>query len=147
MTGIDANFLIACELDEHSHHQMSRALLNSLAEAGEQFAIAPQVIAEFLHIVTDGKRLKLPRTMEQALEKAEAWRTAVDVVMLFPEVDAVDLFFHWMSKFQLGRKRILDTLLAATYATKNVPAIATIDAADFRVFGVFKIVTPRIKKK
>ena len=147
MIGIDANFLIACEIEEHVHHDAARALLNSLVEAGEQFAMAPQVIAEFLHIVTDAKRLKLPRTMEQALAKAEAWRTAIDVVMLYPEADALDLFFHWMSKFRLGRKRVLDSLLAATYATRNVPAIATIDATDFQVFGVFKIVAPRIKKK
>jgi predicted nucleic acid-binding protein len=144
MIGIDANFLIACELQEHAQHLAVRAILDTLVEAGERFALAPQVLAEFLHIVTDGKRLQTPRTMAEALERAELWRLAVDVVMLTPGSDALDLFFRWMSDFRLGRKRVLDTMLAATFATAGVVRVATIDVRDFQVFGVFQLIAPTI---
>ena len=143
MIGIDANFLIAGELQEHIHHAAVRGLLDSLVDSGERFALAPQVLAEFLHVVTDGRRLQSPRTMTEALELAELWRTAVDVVVLAPGPDALELFFRWMSEFSLGRKRVLDTMLAATYAT-GITRIATIDVRDFQVFRVFQFVAPAI---
>ena len=31
----------------------------------------------------------------------------------------MSLFFDWMLRYQLGRKRILDTMLAATLKTKK----------------------------
>ena len=144
MIGIDSNFLIACELQEHAHHTMARQLLDSLVSAKEQFVLAPQVIAEFIHIVTDGRRLQSPRTVAEALELADLWRTASDVAVVAPGLDAIELFFRWMSEFSLGRKRVLDTMLAATYATAGVSRIATIDIRDFQVFGVFQFVAPAI---
>jgi predicted nucleic acid-binding protein len=145
MIGLDANFLIACELREHQHHEAVHEVLDSLMMEGERFAIAPQVLAEYLHIVTDGRRLKNPQTMPQALERAELWRTATEVDLLFPNDRALELFFSWMNQFQLGRKRVLDTMLAATLATAGIVRVATIDVRDFAVFGVFDCVTPRKK--
>jgi hypothetical protein len=37
----------------------------------------------------------------------------------------------------LGRKRLLDTQLAATYAAAGVTELLTANSADFAVFGVF----------
>jgi len=142
MIGIDSNFLIACQLPEHLQHLAVRKVLNQIVDEGERFAIAPQVLAEFVHIVTDGRRVQVPHTMEQALAEADLWRTAVDVDLLAPSADAVELFFQWMRQFRLGRKRVLDTLLAATYAVAGVDKIATIDVGDFQVFGCFELIAP-----
>jgi hypothetical protein len=38
---------------------------------------------------------------------------------------------------QLGRKRVLDPLLAATYRAAGVTSLLTLNAADFMVFGEF----------
>ena len=43
-----------------------------------------------------------------------------------------------MEKFSLGRKRILDTTLAATYHERGIKALATANPADFAIFGVFE---------
>lgn len=42
-----------------------------------------------------------------------------------------------MEEFRLGRKRILDTYLAATYHEKGIRRIATGNAADFALFKAF----------
>jgi len=39
-----------------------------------------------------------------------------------------------MRRHQLGRKRVLDTLLAATYRAAEVTSLLTLNAADFTVF-------------
>jgi predicted nucleic acid-binding protein len=43
-----------------------------------------------------------------------------------------------MEKFRLGRKRILDSYLAATYNERGINRLATANTMDFAVFGVFE---------
>ncbi len=58
--GIDTGFLVAAEVVEHSAHTDARSTLGRLIAAGELIAIAPQVLAEFIHIVTDSRRFSSP---------------------------------------------------------------------------------------
>lgn len=69
--------------------------------------------------------------MPEALERASAWTKSVEVDHVFPGSDAVDLFLRWMGEFSLGRKQLLDTMLAATYVASGIGAILTTDARDF----------------
>jgi hypothetical protein len=59
-------------------------------------------------------RFTQPLDMNAARHVAEQWRTASDVVQTFPDAGAVRQFLTWLEQFSLGRKRLLDTLLAAT---------------------------------
>ena len=52
--------------------------------SNEQVALAPQVLAEFIHIVTDPKRFKQPLTIDKAREKALFWWSAAEVRHVFP---------------------------------------------------------------
>jgi hypothetical protein len=47
-----------------------------------------------------------------------------------------------MKQFNLGRKRILDTHLAAILYTNGVSRLLTSNPSDFAVFGVLETVTP-----
>ncbi len=58
--GFDTGFLVAAEVTGHVEHQAARARLAALRAAGDRFAIAPQVLAEFVHVVTDPKRFSEP---------------------------------------------------------------------------------------
>jgi hypothetical protein len=44
-----------------------------------------------------------------------------------------------MFEFNLGRKRLLDTLLAATYYSAGVVRLASTDWRDFETYGVFEL--------
>ena len=59
-----------------------------------------------------------------------------------PDDVATRQFLAWLKQFSLGRKRILDTLLAATYDAADVHSVLTTNPADFTVFGVFTCITP-----
>jgi predicted nucleic acid-binding protein len=141
--GLDAGFLVAAEVTEHPEHADARATLARLFGAGDQIAIAPQVLAEFIHIVTDPRRFTHPLDMAAARQVAEQWWTAREVVQVFPDADATRLFLDWLKQFSLGRKRLLDTLLAATYWQVGIQSLLTTNPADFGVFGVFVCITPR----
>jgi hypothetical protein len=47
-----------------------------------------------------------------------------------------------MNTYRLGRKRILDTLLGATYLAAGITSLMTTNSRDFRTFGVFNILEP-----
>jgi predicted nucleic acid-binding protein len=104
-------------------------------------AVAPQMLAEFVHVVTDLKRLKEPLSMEEALARAEHWWQAREVVRIYPEGDAVTTWIEWLREHRLGRKRLLDTMLAASACTQGISTIVTNNAKDFQIFGRFKIFT------
>ena len=106
----------------------------------ERFALCPQVLSEFLHVATDGDRFSNPLTMTQALSRAEWWRAVKECRWLHPNDAAVELFLEWMAAHRLGRKRVLDTMLAATYASLGVSRLATLNPGDFRLFNRFDLI-------
>jgi predicted nucleic acid-binding protein len=61
---------------------------------------------------------------------------------IFPDESTLGLFFEWMDHFRLGRKRILDTFLAATYVSHGIRRILSTDAEGFRLFGALEVLHP-----
>ena len=135
--GFDTSLLVAHEVVCHDGHTGARQRVRELRAAGEGFAIAAQVVTEFVHVVTDARRFTAPLTMEQALERAQAWWDSPDVERVEPDDGAVRWFLEAMAKHQLGRKRVLDTMLAATDRSAGITSLLTLNAADFEVFGEF----------
>ncbi len=138
--GLDTSFLVAVEVVGHPKHTAVRALAETLRRNDDRFALAPQVVAEFVHIVTDSRRFSSPLSIERALERAEVWWNARDVDRVLPDEGTMTWFLAAMAKHQLGRKRILDTLLAGTFLAANVSSVLTLNPADFRVFDELECV-------
>ena len=135
--GLDTSFLVAVEVSSHDDHAVCRARLQRLLKAGDQFAVAPQVLAEFIHVVSDPKRFARPLPVAAAIERAENWWNAGEVVHVFPTAESTLLFLGWLAEHQLGRKRLLDTLLASTWRGGGVSSVLTLNRDDFAVFGGF----------
>ena len=142
MIGADTTFLVQLELVELPAHQAAHQLLaREILQPQVPLAIAPQVLAEFIHVVTDPRRFQNPLTTETALAKARFWWDAAEVQQVFPNHDSTVLFLDRMQRHQLGRKRILDTQLAAMLWSSGVRQILTSNPADFKIFG-FQLLTP-----
>ena len=141
--GIDTDFLVAVEIQNHPFHKKADRLLQSLLAAGHDFAVAPQTLAEFIHIVTDAKRMPQPLSMAEAITRAEHWWQAAEVVRVFPEGQCVSDFLGWLTQHQLGRKRLLDTLLAATFQGAGVRHLLSNNDKDYKIFGCFQVITFR----
>ena len=140
--GIDTGFLVAAEVAEHGDHAAARLKFQQFRAAGDRFALAPQVLAEFVHVVTDPKRFSHPLSMETALERAEIWWDSPEVDQIGTATFAMPTFFAWMRQHRLGRKRLLDTLLAASFREAGVRSILTTNSRDFTVLGDFDCVIP-----
>jgi predicted nucleic acid-binding protein len=140
---MDTSFLVIVEMREHAEHLSARGILAQYLAAGDQVVIVPQVLTEFIHVVTDSRRFTQPLDITQACVIAQQWWTSKDVVQVFPDNAAMQQFFSWLRQFSLGRKRLLDTLLAATYHQAAIQSILTDNPGDFTVFGVFNCITPK----
>lgn len=141
MIGLDTSFLVAVAVREHPLHAPAWAVFDrDLRGRAGSVALAPQVLAEFVHVVTDARRFERPLSTEEALAIADRWWTARETHQVEQGPDAVALFFDWMAHHRLGRKRLLDTLLAATYVAAGVRRIATSDWRDFAVYDGVEVV-------
>lgn len=121
--GVDTSFLITVEIEEHPFHLPASQFLKSVLQAGHSVALLPQVLAEFLHVVTDSKRFQRPFSMDEALAAARQWWEAQETIQMYPTRAGVVSFQIWMRDYRLGRKRILDTLLASSYRQHGVSAL------------------------
>jgi predicted nucleic acid-binding protein len=139
MIGIDTSFLVAAQDKRHKFHEPVQAAIQRHADEG--FAIAAQVISEFVHVITDSKRFENPVSMPVALELAKKWWDAKDTLLVTTSRPALELFEAWMSEFNLGRKQVLDTLLAAIYKSAGVSVVAS---TNFRDFGRYPGIHPLV---
>ncbi len=139
--GIDTDFLVAVEILDHPFHQQADAVLQTALNAGHHLALAPQVMAEFIHVVTDGKRMPRPLSMPEAISRAEHWWQASEVIRIFPDGNSVENFLNWLTRHQLGRTRLLDTLFAASLQGAGIKHLITNNERDFKIFACFEIVT------
>jgi hypothetical protein len=101
--GLDSCLLVAYEATQHPQHTASEALVRRRLSIGDDFALAPQVLAELVHILTDPRRFTQPLTMDAALRRAEMWWTASQVTQVFPTDTAMHTFIGWMNAHRLVR--------------------------------------------
>ncbi|PAW75529.1 MAG: hypothetical protein B9S38_01250 [Verrucomicrobiia bacterium Tous-C4TDCM] len=139
MIGLDTSILVAHAIAEHPRHEASRQWLDEEIASNRTFAITSGILAEFIHIVTDGRRFETPLAMSDALDRAEYWSEAREVTLLAADDGVNALWLKWLADFRLGRKRLLDTLIAATWHGAGVSEICTLNPRDFTVFEVFLI--------
>ena len=142
MTGLDCNILVQLALRDHPANAATIAAVQAEVKRGNRLVFPSLVIDEFLHVITDARRFNPPLTMIEALDWVESFLANPAVGLLEPTPESLRQTLEWMRKFNLGRKRILDTHLAAVFYAAGVRRLFTANAADFAVFKVFEIITP-----
>ena len=142
MTGLDCNILVQLALQDHPANARTVAAVQAETQRGSRLVFPPLVIDEFLHVITDERRFSPPLTMTEALDWVENFLNNPAVGVLEPCVESQRQSLRWMRQFNLGRKRTLDTHLAAVLHTAGVRRLLTSNPGDFIVFGALEIVTP-----
>ena len=142
MTGLDCNILVQLALADHPLNAVSVAAVNAEVQSGNRLVLPPLVVTEFLHVVTDERRFAPPLLMVEAVEWIEEFLNNPVVDVMEPTSASLRQTLSWMRQFNLGRKRILDTYLAAILHTGGVRRFLTSNPADFKVFGIFEIIAP-----
>ena len=140
--GMDTSFLVQIEVAEQPGHKKAHQLKDRLMGESATFALAPQTLCEFIHIVTDPKRFENPLSADEAIRRSDIWWNLKEVKNISATGWAVQRFHAWMADHHLGRKRILDTMLAATFEENQVYHVITSDPGGFSLLKVFQIIDP-----
>ena len=142
MIGLDCNILVQLALADHPANQKTVVAVQTEIQQGVRLVFPDLIVTEFLHVITDERRFSPPLTMIEALDWMEEFLANPMVMLLEPTNASTEQTLAWMRQFKLGRKRILDTHLAAILHTSGVRRLLTSNPADFAVFGVLETVTP-----
>ena|SRR6185295_12684251 len=140
MIGLDCNVLVHLAFADHPANSVTLAAVQAETGRGSKLAFPSLDINEFLHVATDPKRFNPPLTMTDALNWAEDFLANPMVELIEPNRAATEQTLRWMHQFNLGRKRILDTHLAAILHTAGINRLMTSNPGDFAVFGVVEVV-------
>ncbi|MBA2668504.1 MAG: PIN domain-containing protein [Trueperaceae bacterium] len=141
MIGLDTSYVVALAVREHPAHDAAWRLFETEIRGRDgSMALTPQVLTEFAHVVSDPRRFERPLVLGDALSlSARLWQ-ARECRQVAAGADAVSIFLDWMTLHGLGRKRLLDTMLAATYRAAGVERLASTDWRDFELFDTFEVV-------
>jgi predicted nucleic acid-binding protein len=139
MIGLDTSILVAHAIVEHPQHEASHQWLDEALAKVHAFAITSGLLAEFIHIVTDARRFETPLSFSEALERATFLGEAREVTLLSADDVVNAQWLKWLVDFQLGRKRLLDTLIAVIWHVAGIREICTLNPRDFKVFEVFQM--------
>lgn len=101
--GLDTTFLVCIEIKEHPGHSEAKRFLQSLLNEDEPLGLAPQVLSEFVHVISDPRRFEQPLPMEEALRRANWWWQAREIRQIYPTKESTEQFLRWMSEYSLGR--------------------------------------------
>ena len=88
------------------------------------------------------KRFAPPLTMSEAIAWLEKFLSTPGVAVLSPSESSLQQTLQWIGKHNLGRKRVLDTHLAAILHASGVTRLLTSNPGDFALFPSLEIVTP-----
>ena len=142
MIGLDCNILVQLAFADHPGNARTVSAVQVETSKGERLVFPSLVIAEFLHVATDDRRFAPPLTMAEALDWIDELLKNPAVGLLEPTPASTNQALRWMRQFNLGRKRILDTQLAAILHSSGIRRLLTSNPADFALFSVLETVTP-----
>ena len=140
LTGIDTTWLIDLEIVDSPRHEGAVRLFERwLSEKTSQLAVYYQSFLEFQYVITDARRFNSPLSMKAALERSWFWIDQERIKIIYPGETSLKRSILWMNMYQLGRKRIQDTHMAAAFFEAGVSEIFTANPADFQVFDAFEL--------
>ena len=144
--GIDTNVLLQAHLPALDRHELAHRYLNrQLTLPGVTLVLTPLVLHEFVHVVTDGRRFDPPVTTTEALAIARSYLGRSNVECISTDEASLLLALDLLGRHDLGRKRIADTLFAATLLAHGVHRLVTFNVSDFEAFEDLTAVEPVLR--
>jgi predicted nucleic acid-binding protein len=139
---LDTDVLVSLSLASTPSHEACRRVVERELAGGGRLGLVPQVLHEFLHVCTDSRRFEKPIPMKLASSRIHDLWMSRDVDRIVPQEGILVRTLELLEINGLGRKRILDTALAATLEGAGVRRLATLNGQDYRVFPFLEVVEP-----
>jgi len=130
---IDTNILVYAIDSESRYYQAARSVLE---RERLTYAVSPQIIFEFLSVVTNPKRVRHPLDPKQAWEVIQTILDHRNIRVLSIDADVVQKAMHLAVKHQLKGPRVFDAVAAGVIIQNHIPLVITVNVKDFEAFGI-----------
>jgi predicted nucleic acid-binding protein len=142
--GLDTNVLVYAHVALlPGHSEVREFLLDQLHDAETTLVLTAGVLHEFVHVVTDERRFQPSVTMHDAIALARLYLGRSNIQYVDSDERCLLRAFDLLEQYHLGRKRIADTLFAATLLTHGVRELITCNPGDFQIFKDLLVIDPR----
>lgn len=137
---VDANVLVYAMDADALQHMPSRNLLEAARVSSTTLYVTSQILCEFYSIVTNGRRVRKPRTAEEALN-AIAGLLAFLHVLPIP-ARAVEGWLDLLRRHPVTGGEVFDLQIIAAMQANGIHRIYTFNSDDFKVFPELAVLTP-----
>jgi len=139
---VDTNVLVYVHIASMAEHAHAKRFVEAELARGVSLVVTPSILHELVHVITDARRFEPPVSMSEATSIARGYLNRTNVECLSTDERALALALDLLERHALGRKRIFDTLLAATLITHGIHEIITGNGRHFDVFEGLRAVDP-----
>jgi len=139
---VDANVLVYAFYRDAPQHAASRAFLERARHGDLTLCLTSQVLAEFVSIVTNPKRVSDPRTPEEAVGAVRAMLAIRGATVLPVPAEVTSRWLDLLSRHPVRGGAIFDLQLIATIMANGVERISTFNRVDFEGFPGLQVLTP-----
>lgn len=128
---VDTNVLVYAHFPSSPHHAASYDLLRRAERREITLCVFPQVVAEFISVVTNPKRVNPSKTVEDAVQAIQRVIATPGVLLLpFPE-GATSTFLSLLLGHPATGPEIFDRQLVAAMMEHGIGTMYTFNVSDF----------------
>ena len=137
---IDTNVLIYSTVSGNPWHANARQWLADLQGAGHRLCVSPQIVREFLVVLTRGEVFSQTFTPTEALNTFAALRPSL--VILRETEEAFERLLSLVEQYDVKGKVIHDAQVVATMLANGVTHLATYKRSDFTRYTEITLESP-----
>jgi toxin-antitoxin system PIN domain toxin len=145
---VDTNVLIYSTVDSSPSHQEARDWLAALVDDDVELCIIPQIVREYLVVLTRGEVFEQQFTPKEALDELEA---ILPTFTLLDENEAtVSSLRNLIRRYQVRGKSVHDANIVASMLTYGITRLVTYNTGDFRRYDeitIEAILTPDLEEE
>jgi predicted nucleic acid-binding protein len=130
---IDTNILVYSTRPLSAHHAAAARALERLGAAGSTLWISPQILREYLAVVTRPQAIAPGLPMATAINDVQRFRGAFRVAEERPSV--FDHLIRILVAHRIAGRQVHDANIVATMLDCGVHRLLTFNGADFRRFA------------
>jgi toxin-antitoxin system PIN domain toxin len=139
---LDANILVCAVEAGAPQHAISRALIEAARDPATVLYLTSQVLCEFYSVVTNPRRVALPRSPAEAISAISVLLALPGIRVLSTPPRAVAGLVGLLQRHPVTGADVFDLQLVATMQAHNIRRIYTFNTRDFEVFPELTVIAP-----
>lgn len=139
---LDTNILVYADQAEDDHHEAAKMVRDRGLRGEIAVCISPQVLTEFFAVVTNPRRVTVPRTPAAAMAEVEQYIKSRHIQKIYPGPGVLDHLQTLFRTHSVSGPAIFDLYLIATMLENGVTTLYTFNTDDFTPYAEIEVLTP-----